>query len=1259
MNLKLLKIARFFHLINKKNYNEKRQIEIVKNSPLFDAKWYLAQNPDVKAKKIGAAKHYVKYGWKEGRNPSPDFDTEEYLAEYPELEEKNWCPLFHYMLEHKELMPKIDYKEQIFNLLDKYTDRYKGKSADYKLIAKSKYFNKRWYLKTYPDVKKAKMDPIQHYMKYGWKEGRNPGPKFSTNDYLDLNADVKKAKINPLVHYEKYGKREERKFQNKKSSVLMTKFAGFIHILRGKKVRKVLLITHELTYTGAPLSLLKAAECLNKLGYEIETVSLKDGGLKSEFAKFGKIIITNNLNKLCLVASCCDLAIVNTLVLYTEYNALKGLLPTVWWIREPVSLLLNNRNMQMVFRNASNLYTMSEYSRQEFLPYNHRIDVIRHGLDDYYQNIHINNKGKLIFSVIGTIGTRKAQDVFLKAIKLLDEKTLNKCEFHIVGRVYDKKFFKLLEEEYENIPQVKLVDEITDYKSMISYYEKISCAVIPSRDEPTSRVALEAMMMGRPIIISDRVGAQYVLEEGKNGYMFESENIQALADCIRKMVKQLSSDNNLEECARSAYLQYNAIPVLVNNLKHMIAKTFSKNTRKQKTEYEVIKASKLFDAEWYLKTYSDVKRAKIDPAEHYLKFGWKEGRNPGPKFNNNSYLERYKDVRNANLNPLYHYEIYGKRENREIGILKDYKYYEKLPYWKYPEELTEWFKKTTKEDLNLKNPRTFNEKIQWLKLYDSTPIKTRLADKYLVRDWVKEKIGEQYLIPLLGVYDKFEDINFEKLPNQFVIKCNHGSGWNIIVKDKSKLDLKEAKEKIDKWMEVNFAFKAGLELQYLNMTPKIIIEQYIENKSSNDLYDYKFWCFDGKVKYIQFLSERNISGLKMAFYTPTWCKENFVYNYPLDSKNMSKPDNLDKMIQLAECLSEGFSHVRVDFYRMDNGILYFGEMTFTSMSGICRWNTDNINLKLGNMIKLPKLAYNIATKTYCTPKDCYIKNEINVGNILIHDASADGRNLKLTIVIPIYNALTDVKLCLASLLNANLLKQTKVLLMDDCSNKETQNYLQKFIKKHTNFTLYRNQQNQGFIKNCNKGIDMAKGDIVVLLNSDTRVPSGFDKRILQCFKSDKNIALASPLSTHSGLFNIPENNQYNLQQIDKVVQKYAKCEYPLITPEGFCFAIRKSVTDKIGKLDEIFGKGYCEEDDLVLRALYNGYKTVLIDNLIVAHKSHASFTSEVRKLYLEHNLKIFRRRWGNQQTKVREDSDMWKIIKNINNTINQKLGNNI
>ena len=216
--------------------------------------------------------------------------------------------------------------------------------------------------------------------------------------------------------------------------------------------------------------------------------------------------------------------------------------------------------------------------------------------------------------------------------------------------------------------------------------------------------------------------------------------------------------------------------------------------------------------------------------------------------------------------PEYRYK-YRKPLVKTLRKLEMYEIFKnKLNFEEEKNKLRKFFYARTKKHLNLDNPQTFNEKIQWMKLYDSTPIKTRLADKYLVRDWVKEKIGEEYLIPLLGVYDKFEDINFDKLPNQFVIKCNHGCGYNIIVKDKSKLDLVDTKAKLDKWMNENFAFKVGLELHYRDIKPKIIIEKFIENKGTNDLYDYKFWCFDGKVKYIQFLSERNLDGLKMAFY---------------------------------------------------------------------------------------------------------------------------------------------------------------------------------------------------------------------------------------------------------------------------------------------------------------------------------------------------------------------------------------------------------
>ena len=228
----------------------------------------------------------------------------------------------------------------------------------------------------------------------------------------------------------------------------------------------------------------------------------------------------------------------------------------------------------------------------------------------------------------------------------------------------------------------------------------------------------------------------------------------------------------------------------------------------------------------------------------------------------------------------------------------------------YKIELEKWYyKEVSKKELNLENPKTFNEKIQWMKLYDSTPIKTLLADKYLVRDWVKEKIGEKYLIPLLGAYDSFDEIDFDKLPSQFVIKCNHGCGYNIIVKDKSTLDIDDTRKKVNKWLQEDFAFRAGFEMHYSNIPRKIIIEQFIEN-SGDDLYDYKFWCFDGKVEYIQFLSERNTSGLKMAFYDRNWSKQEFVYSYPLDTKIIEKPSNLDQMIELAEKLAEGFSHVR-------------------------------------------------------------------------------------------------------------------------------------------------------------------------------------------------------------------------------------------------------------------------------------------------------------------------------------------------------------
>ena len=144
------------------------------------------------------------------------------------------------------------------------------------------------------------------------------------------------------------------------------------------------------------------------------------------------------------------------------------------------------------------------------------------------------------------------------------------------------------------------------------------------------------------------------------------------------------------------------------------------------------------------------------------------------------------------------------------------------------DDLKKWYFRQTKRNLNIENPQTYNEKLQWLKIFNALPIKTQLADKYLVREWIKEKIGGEYLVPILGVYDSVNEINFDNLPNQFVIKCNHGSGYNLIVKDKSNLNIPEVKTRINKWMHENFAFNCGFELHYRDIKPKIIIEKFID-----------------------------------------------------------------------------------------------------------------------------------------------------------------------------------------------------------------------------------------------------------------------------------------------------------------------------------------------------------------------------------------------------------------------------------------------
>ena len=259
----------------------------------------------------------------------------------------------------------------------------------------------------------------------------------------------------------------------------------------------------------------------------------------------------------------------------------------------------------------------------------------------------------------------------------------------------------------------------------------------------------------------------------------------------------------------------------------------------------------------------------------------------------------------------------------------------------------------TGKKLNLDNPQSFNEKLQWLKLYNREDIYTTMVDKYEVKKYVADIIGEEYIIPTLGVYDNFDDIDFEKLPNEFVIKCTHDSGGLVIVKDKSKLDKKNAKKKINKSLKKNFYY-IGREWPYKNIVPRIIIEKYMVDESGYELKDYKFFCFNGKVKMMFIATDRNAStDTCFDFYNEKFEHLPFTNGHPNSTKKIKKPHNFDEMIILAEKLSKGIPHVRVDFYNI-NGKIYFGELTFFHWSGFVPFDPEEWDNKLGEMIDIKK-----------------------------------------------------------------------------------------------------------------------------------------------------------------------------------------------------------------------------------------------------------------------------------------------------------------
>lgn len=282
-----------------------------------------------------------------------------------------------------------------------------------------------------------------------------------------------------------------------------------------------------------------------------------------------------------------------------------------------------------------------------------------------------------------------------------------------------------------------------------------------------------------------------------------------------------------------------------------------------------------------------------------------------------------------------------------INYLAIYGFYRGLSDEKYLKKL---FRAEMGKELNLSNPKTFNEKIQWLKINNRRAVYTTMVDKYEVKKYVSDRIGKEYVVPLLGVWDKFDDIDFSLLPKRFVLKCTHNSGALVICHDKEKLNMKEMSRMFGKCLKNNYYWRSR-EWPYKDVKPRIIAEAYIEDSKTAELRDYKFYCFNGECKVFYITSGRQKHDLRIDFYDRQLKHMDVRKGRPNADTPPEIPENFNKMLELAEAFSLGIPFLRVDFYETD-GRIYFGEFTFSPWGGLKSFEPEKWDTIFGSWISL-------------------------------------------------------------------------------------------------------------------------------------------------------------------------------------------------------------------------------------------------------------------------------------------------------------------
>lgn len=259
--------------------------------------------------------------------------------------------------------------------------------------------------------------------------------------------------------------------------------------------------------------------------------------------------------------------------------------------------------------------------------------------------------------------------------------------------------------------------------------------------------------------------------------------------------------------------------------------------------------------------------------------------------------------------------------------------------------------------VNWDNPTSFNDKLNWLKIYGRNDLYTKMAGKYEAKKIVAERIGEEYVVPCYGVFDHFDDINFDALPQQFVLKCTHDCASVYVCKNKDEFDKSKVRKVMEKALKKNYYWGGGREWVYKNIKPQIVVDKFLDDGRKGELQDYKWWCFNGDPKYMYITNKGKTGQVYENFYDMDFNQVDINHNWPRVAPEFQKPATFEQMRNLASKLSKGIPFVRIDFFNV-NGHIYFGEFTFYDFGGLRSYRSEEWDEKLGSLIKLPEITNN-------------------------------------------------------------------------------------------------------------------------------------------------------------------------------------------------------------------------------------------------------------------------------------------------------------